>query len=151
MLIKVKNTQQCIKWGNHSGGDQRLRLEYKDSKEFEDVLCFGTSRIVFRSQSSPKAQTNTWALSGTSQIQTAFVAAAQQARLACWWKDQACRWMDRVSRGAWFRENWAGLRLTLIVGGSQSPLDFHCCFSGLSHCVRVSILMPQTKRQAQFI
>lgn len=25
--------------------------------------------------------------------------ATQQARLACWWKDQACRWIDRISRG----------------------------------------------------
>ncbi len=44
--------------------------------------------------------------------------ATQQARLARWWKDQARRWTDRISRGAWLCENWASLRLTLIVEGS---------------------------------
>lgn len=47
--------------------------------------------------------------------------ATQQARLARWWKDQACRWTDRLSRGAWLCENWASLRLTLIV--ERSPLQ----------------------------
>lgn len=50
--------------------------------------------------------------------------ATQRARLARWWKDQACRWTDRISRGASLCENWASLRLTLIVEGESITEDF---------------------------
>lgn len=67
-------------------------------------------------------------LSLPSQIHTSVPVATQQARLARWWKDQACRWTDRISRGAWLCENWASLRLTLIVEGSPLHRIFSARF-----------------------
>lgn len=41
-----------------------------------------------------------------------YPAAAQWVRLARWWKDQARRWTDRISCGAWLCENWVDLTPT---------------------------------------
>lgn len=83
--------------------------------------------------------------------------ATQQARLARWWKDQARRWADRISRGAWLCENWASLRLTLIAEGSplQKILSVDCLtwatVSGCVKSVKRIITMPSTHtRQVRF-
>lgn len=112
-------------------------------KKRKRILYFGKPCIVFQSQSSPsaqKAQTNTQVLSLPSQIHTLCAVATQQAGLARWWKDQACRWTDRISRGAWLRENWGSLRLTLIVEGSPLQRIFTAAFltwADMSECVRL--------------
>lgn len=76
--------------------------EIKDGKTGRPVIAKGGAFILAKPKQTLKNYLS----------HRRFTRRAQQARSARRWKDQACRWTDRMSRGARLRENWARLRLS---------------------------------------